>query len=323
MAPTSLIKPYRLDNFPELTPVLERARESMTAKLRDRIVRAIDSGDDGFSREFQLEAPSTERQRTYTVKELAESSEHEVDYQRLFPELVEDVLFGRLGMVRRIGGGNPMQLQRDLLIGWIVRRSENVEIGPIIAGGRHRFMALQILLKAAVPGANIEPVQLRCMTRQFRSRDELVRAIFADQEGRTMTRAEKREREANGLDTTSIEGLKACLEGLKRDDYPTALGGFVRLYAIRQGLNELALDQFAASGVTAYNLLKKANKGLNQRVHDSHGKLLEQLGDAACSSLVNVLPDVVADKSRGPRNSKLAKALARHIAAKLDLSYVA
>lgn len=322
MAVAKLV-PYRLENFPELTPLLEKAVQVMSAKLKVDITRAIDDGDDGFSRAFQLEAPATERQRAYTFGELANSYRHEEHYQRLMVEQIEEVLFGRLGMVRRAGGGSPMRLQRDLLVGWIVRHSENVEIGPIIAGGRHRFMALQIMLRAAAPNANIDNLALRCMTRQFRTRDDLVRAVFADQEGRVMTRAEKRERQAAGLSLASREALVASLRHLKRDDYSTALGGFVKLTAIEENLDQLSLDQFAAAGVTAYNILKKYNKGLNQRICDSEGKMLEAFGEASAKSIVTVLPAVMADRSRGPKNSKLAKALARSIAAQTGLEYVA
>lgn len=318
---TAKLVPYRIENFAELTPLLEKAQQAMSVKLKSDIIRAIDDGDDGFSRAFQLEAPSTERQRTYSIGELAESHRQEEHYQRLIPEQIEEVLFGRLGMIRRIGGGSPMRLQRDLLIGWIVRHSENVEIGPIIAGGRHRFMALQIMLLAAAPNANIDSLALRCMTRQFRTRDDLVRAVFADQEGRVMTRAEKREREASGLNMTSRDSLMASLPQLKRDDYSTALGGFVKLCAIEENLDQLTLDQFAAAGVTAYNLLKKHNKGLNQRVYESNGKMLATFGEASCRSLTTLLSTVLADNSRGPKNSKLAKAIARTIAAQTGLAF--
>lgn len=319
MAQAKLV-PYRIENFPEIAPILVKAQGQMSAKLRGEIIRAIDDGDDGFSRAFQLEAPATERQRTYTIGELANSHRNEEHYQRLDPELIDDILFGRLGMIRRTGGGSPMRLQRDILVGWIVRHSENVEVGPIIGGGRHRMMALQIMLRAAAPNASIDSLALRCMTRQFRTRDDLVRAVFADQEGRVMTRAEKREREASGLNMTSRDGLMASLPGLKRDDYGTALGGFVKICAIEEGFNQLTLDQFAAAGVTAYNLLKKDNKGLNQRVHDSEGELLIRFGEASCRNLGSLLPAVLADKkSKGPTNSKLARALARTLAAQTGL----
>lgn len=317
---TAKLVPYRIECFPELAPVLARAQEQMTVKLRSEIIRAIDDGDDGFSRAFQLEAPATERQRTYTIGELAESYKNDEHYQRLVPDHVEDVLFGRIGMIRRLGGGSPMRLQRDILIGWIVRHSENVEIGPIIAGGRHRFLAIQILLKAAAPNANIDNLALRCMTRHFRTRDDLVRAVFADQEGREMTRAEKREREASNLNITSREGLLASLPQIKRDDYSTALGGFVRISAIEQNLDQFTLDQFAAAGVTAYNQLRKDNKGLNQKVFESNCKLLASFGEASDRSLSAVMPTVMADNSRGPKSSKLAKALARSIAAQTGLN---
>ena len=318
MAQAKLVS-YRIENFPELVPLLAKAQEQMSAKQKAEIIRAIDNGDDGFSRAFQLEAPSSECQRTYTLGELADSYLNEEHYQRLNVAPIESVLFERLGMIRRTGGGSPMRLQRDPLIGFIVRKSENVEIGPIIAGGRHRLMALQIMLRAAAPSANIDSLAIRCMTRFFRNRDELVRAVFADQEGRVMARAEKREREATGLNMTSREGLAASLGQLKRDDYGTALGGFVKLCAIENGLDDLTLDQFAAAGVTAYNILKKENKGLNQKVHDTDGTMLVQLGDASCRVLTSLLPSVMADRSKGPKNSKLAKALARTIAVQTNL----
>lgn len=320
---TAFNKPYRLENFPELIPVLEKVKEAMTQKLRNEIRRAVDGLEDDFSRAFQISKPATEVSRSYTIAELAESYVHETDAQRLFPELIEDILLGRHGMVRRRGGGSPMPLGRDPLIGFIYRRSENEEIGPIIAGGRHRFMALQIMLKAAVPEANIEKLTIRCQTCIFRNRDELVRAIFLDQEGRTMSRAEKREREAGALQLTSIEDLRKSLAFVRRDDYPTALGGYIRLCAIESGFDQMSLDQFAASGVTAFSLLKKSNKGLNQKVHETNGRLLADMGEAACNCLPTVLPTVMSDTSRSPKKSKLAKAIARQVAAKLDLNCVA
>lgn len=320
MAPQALKIAYRLENFPELQPLLERARESMSARLKADITRAIDDGEDGFARAFQLDAPATEQQRTYAIGELADSYKNETDYQRLGSEHIEDILFGPIGLIKRSGGGSPMPLQRDILIGWIVVLSKNIEIGPVICGGRHRFMALQIMLKAACPEANIDRVRLRCVTRHFKTRDDMVRAIFADQEGRKMGAAEKRERKATGLDLTSRGNLIASLTGISRKDYPTALGAFVKLSALEQSLNGLTLDQYAAAGVTAYNTLLKFNRGLNQQVADSDGAKLIQFAEIASSVLPDVVPDVVADRRRGPKNTKLGRVLARKIAARCNLA---
>ena len=311
--------PYLPANFSELQELRAKASELFPDKLRRQVAKALQGNDHAFSNEFQID--SADEQKSYTFSELINSYKNETDLQRIDPKSIESILFGANGMIRRRGGGSPALLMEDIEIGFVDDRVNPV-IGPLITSGRNRLIALQIFIDAAVPGARIDDVRLRCGTRKFKSRKELAdRIVQANTEARSMGRAETRERKAGakGLNTSSRVGLIESLPSIgKIDDLATAFGGFIKLCAIEQNLNGLTLDQYSAAGVTAYGHLRKANKDLGKRISADTSVLVE-MADTACARLPEMVVEAMADKSRGPRNSKLARLMANEIAQKHHL----
>jgi hypothetical protein len=311
--------PYRPENFADLEPIQAKAAELMPEKLKRAVFKAVQGGDHQFSNEFQID--SADEQRSYALQQLINSYENETDLQRIDPKSSESILFGPNGMIRRRGGGSPALLTEDIEVGYIDDRFNPI-IGPVITSGRNRLLALQIFIKAAAPGVRYDSIKIRCSTRNFKSRDELARRIVqANTESRNMNRAETRERRAGakGLNTTSRAGLIDSLPNItKIDDLATAFGGFIKLCAIEQSLNGLTLDQYSAAGVTAYGHLRKANKGLNKRISDDTAVLVK-MADSACAALPALVEQAMADKSRGPKNNKLARLLAAEIARRHQL----
>lgn len=306
--------PYRPENFPELEPIRAKAAAATPQTLRAKITRAVQGNDHAFSNEFQVD--TTDQQRHYTIGDLANSYENETDLQRIDRKSIENILFGPNGMILRRGGGSASLLMEDIEVGIIDNKVDPV-IGPIIVSGRNRLLAVQVLIDSAVPGARIDGLLLRCSTKRFKNRDQVSRRIIqANTESRNMSRAESRERKAggSGLNTSSREGLIESLPNIhKMDDLATAFGGFVKICAIEQDLNGLTLDQYSAAGVTAYGHLRKANKDLSKRISTNTDELVK-MADTACASLSVLVEQAMKDKSRGPRNSKLAKLLATEIA---------
>ena len=311
--------PYLVENFPELASIQAKAAELMPDKLKRAIIKAIQGNDHQFSRDFQID--SADEQRSYTFEQLINSYENETDLQRIDPKSLELILFGPNGMIRRRGGGSPSPLTEDIEVGFIDDRLNPV-IGPVITSGRNRLMSLQILIQAAAPGARLNDIRIRCSTRRFKSRDELTRRIVqANTEARNMGRAETRERRA-GAKGLNLSGRTALVESLptvtRIEDFATAFGGFVKLCSIEQNLNGLTLDQYSAAGVTAFGHLRKANKDLNKRITDDTSVLVN-MADTACNVLPALVEVAMSDKSRGPRNSKLARLLANEIAKRHQL----
>jgi hypothetical protein len=306
--------PYLLENFPELEPIRAKAAEVFPDKLKRQVIKALQGNDHAFSNEFQVD--TADQQRTYTLEELINSYENEMDLQRIAPKSVEEILFGPNGLIRRRGGGAPAPLMEDIEIGFVDDRVNPV-IGPVITSGRNRLLAIQVFITAAVPGARIDTIRIRCSTKKFKSRDDMARRIIqANTEARTMGRAEARERRAGakGLNTSSRTSLIESLPSItKIDDLATAFGGFIKLCAIEQSLNGLTLDQYSAAGVTAYGHLRKANKDLSKRISADTDELVK-MADTACGALPGLVVQAMADKSRGPKNSKLARLLASEIA---------
>lgn len=311
--------PYLPENFPALEATATKAAAEMPDKLRRRIAATIRGKDHAFSSEFQLD--SADSQKSYAISELVDSYQHELDLQRIDPKSVESILFGPNGMIRRRGGGAPAPLMEDIEVGYVDDRLNPV-IGPVITSGRNRLLALQILMNAAAPGTRLSDIQLRCTTRKFCNHDDMARRIIqANTEARNMSRAEARERKAGaaGLNTSNRENLIGSLAEVRKvADMATALGGFVKLCAIEQNLNGLTLDQYSSAGVTAFGRLRKANKDLNKQISDDTTKLVA-MADTACALLPSLVEQAMADTSRGPRNSKLARLLANEIAKKHHL----
>lgn len=321
----SVNQTYDLANWPELNALLQRATETMGDSQRRELVGALD-GRNGASFSSYVQVGTTDERRFYTLGDLFQSSVNETSQQRIDPKAVEGVLFGPDGLIRCAGGGRAEHLMEDIEVAYIVRLSQGIEIGPIITSGRNRLMALQILIKAAAKEAVLDHVRLRCTTIHLPDRDSVERRIVAANMGsRTMAQAEVRERRAggSGLNVSSRQALEASLiEAKSNKVYPAAFGALLKLCAIEQNLNGLTPDQYAAAGVTVYNSLLKANKGLNKTIDESTGELVK-MADCACAHIPTALPQVEANKSRGSKSGKLAKILVRRVAEQFSLAVAA
>ena len=313
---------YDLANWPELNSEQEEA----TAKISDtharQIVNALD-GIGGSTVSGFMQVPTNDQRRMFPLQELIDSANNETSQQRIMQSAVHDILFGADGLIRRAGGGRADHLMEDIEVAYIVQPSKGVEIGPIITSGRNRLMALQVVLKAAAPAAAIGHVQIRCSTINLPDRDSVERRIVSANMGsRSMAQAEIRERRAGGkgLNASSREALIQSLSSATSNKvYAPAFGALVRQCAVEKNLPLLTVDQYAASGVSVYNALVKANKDLNKRV-DSDTELLVKLADCACDHLQAALPEVEANKARGAKAHKLAKILTRKVADRYQLS---
>ena len=323
--PQTTNRSYALANWPELQPVIDKAASKISDTHARLITRAIDQMD-GSTISGLLQVSTNDTRRMYTVQDLIDSAFNETSQQRIIPDAVDGILFGQDGLIHRSGGGRAPHLMEDIEVAYIVKPSQNLEIGPIITSGRNRLMALQVLLEAASPGASIGHIQIRCSTATYSSREDVERRIVSANMGsRTMARAEIRERHAGGkgLNCSSRDALIESLSNSSSNKvYPTAFGALLRQCAEDNGMEELTKDQFAASGVTTYNALLKSNKDLNKRI-DSNTDLLVKLADCACEHLQVAIPEALASKSRGPKSGKLAKILTRKVAERYQLSVIA
>lgn len=301
---------------------MEEATYKITDTHARQIVNALD-GVGGSTVSGFMQVTTNDQRRMFTIQELIDSANNETSQQRIMQSAVHDILFGPDGLVRRAGGGRADHLMEDIEVAYIIQPSKGVEIGPIITSGRNRLMALQIVLKAAAPAAAIGHVQIRCSTINLPDRDSVERRIVSANMGsRSMAQAEIRERRAGGkgLNASSREALIQSLSSATSNKvYAPAFGALVRQCAVEKNLPLLSVDQYAASGVSVYNSLLKANKDLNKRVdHDT--ELLVKLADCACDHIQAALPEVEANRSRGATSHKLAKILTRKVADRYQLS---
>lgn len=316
---------YDLANWPELSGEIAEATEKMGDTHRRLLIQALD-GLGGSTFSGLLQVPTGDQRRQFTLRELLDSAQHETSQQRIMPSAVHNILFGADGLIRRSGGGRAEHLMEDIEVAYIVQASRGIEIGPIITSGRNRLMAIQILLKAAAPECVIDHIKIRCSTIHLPDRDAVERRIVSANMGsRSMAAAEIRERRAGGkgLNVSSRQALIDSLSNASSNRvYAPAFGAIVKLCAIEKNLNGLTLDQYAASGVSTYNALAKANKDLTKRI-DNDTDLLVRLADTACESIEAALPEVHANRSRGAKAHKLAKILTRKVAERHQLSVIA
>jgi hypothetical protein len=316
---TAINRSYDLANWPEVSSVLERATTKMCEQQRSSIKAALT--DNTFSNLFQVQ--TGDQRRMFSVADLCASASNETSQQRIDSKAVSDVLFGANGLISGSNAKRNQRLMEDIEVAFIIDVVNGIEIGPIITSGRNRLISLQILLKAAAPNASLQHVNIRCSTIHLTDRSQVEsRIVSANMGSRKMALAENRERFAGGqgLNTSSRDALIASLPIVaNKKVYPAAFGALVKLCAIERGLNGLTIDQYAASGVTTFNALNKANKGLSNRI-DEDTTFLVQLADSACNSLQQALPEVMASTSRGAKSHKMAKILVRRVAEQHQLS---
>ena len=316
---------YDPSNFPALASIEERAAEQMNrAKGGAReLQKKIDSlPSKNLSEHFQIEKPEGgSALRLFTLGELAESAKHEVTPQAVDPAAVEDILFGRYGLIRKTGGGRAERLMEDIEVAYIEDLKANTQTGPIITSGRHRTLAVQIMLKAA-GYEGYQQFQVRCSVVYLRNQDQVQdRIISANTGSRDFSRAEIRERlgSSSGVTLTSCEKIEATiLHANKTADFKAAFSTYVKLLSQELQLNSFTSAQYSDSGNSLWNELEKLRPEGGTFAKwvkaDKEGRFR-----AVMNCVRNTLPVAVNQALHNPANGskagKIAKALAPTVAA--------
>lgn len=319
---------YDPSNFAALASIEERAAELMNrakdgaAMLKKKILGVASQGAD-LTPGFQVVKPDGgQALRLFTFGELADSAQHEVTPQAVDADAVNDILFGRYGLIRKTGGGHADRLMEDIEVAFIKDVAAGTTTGPIITSGRHRTLALQLMLKAAgIVG--YRDFRVRCSVIQVGSQEQIQdRIISANVGSRDFSRAEIRERlgSSGNVLLTSCQNIEATiLLAENTSELKAAFSSYVKLLAVELQLNTFTPAQYSDSGNCLWSQLEK--------VRPEGGTFAKWLkGDketrfAAVMSAVRAsLPLAIAaalrDPAGGAKASKIAKALAPMVAAK-------
>lgn len=321
---------YHLRNFrPLLDSVIARAEAALAkGKLKVEVQNTI--RDNNFIGKFQIGNPSTE-ERTMTIGELCDSGKTDTVAQAIDPKAVEQVLFGRYGLIQKSGGGRFPYLMEDIEVGFIYDPIAGTSVGPSITSGRNRTLALQILLAAAgLSEAAIENVKLRVRVVSVRTPAELqARIISANVGSREFSRAEIRER------TGCSEGLTLVNRDTIRESIPfatneaafkAAMGAWLKDVAHQRGLNSLTPAQYSDAGTSVWNKLsKKLRPGGGTLYSWVKSDTTHFLSLAALmeNNLERALELTLTDSTAGAKSGKLAEHLTSSIHPALALTTAA
>ena len=316
---------YDPSNFPVLASVEERAAELINRSKggAGELKRKIDTlPSKSLCEDFQIQKPEGGAAlRLFTLGELAQSAEHEVTPQAVDPAAVEDILFGRYGLIRKTGGGRADRLMEDIEVAYIEDLKTNTTIGPIITAGRHRTLAVQIMLKAAGYEA-YEKFQIRCSVVFVNNQDQVQdRIISANTGSRDFSRAEIRERlgSSSGVTLSSCKSIESTiLHANKTADFKAAFSTYVKLLSQELQLNNFTPAQYSESGNSLWNELEKLRPEGGTFAKwvkaDKEGRFLSVM-----NSVRNTLPvaanQALHNPANGSKASKIAKALAPAVAA--------
>lgn len=318
---------YDPSNFPALASIEERAAEQLNrakdgaSALKTKIEKAADSGAD-LTPNFQVVKPDGGNAlRSYTLGDLADSAEHEVTPQAVDPEAVNEILFGRYGLIRKIGGGRAERLMEDIEVAYIKDVAAGTTTGPIITSGRHRTLALQIMLKAA--GMNgYRDFSVRCSVINVASQEQVQeRIISANTGSRNFSSAERRERlgSASGVTLTTCQNIEATiLLANKTDDLKAAFAAYIKLLAVELQLNTFTPAQYSNAGNSLWSQLDKLRpeggtfaKWIKS---DKEGRFRSVM-TAARQHLPTAVNQALHNPDSGSKAGKIAKALAPMVAA--------
>jgi hypothetical protein len=253
--------------------------------------------------------------------ELAESAQHEVTPQSVDPQAVDDILFGRYGLIRKTGGGRADRLMEDIEVAYIKDIAAGTTTGPIITSGRHRTLALQIMLKAAGM-VGYSDFKVRCSVINVASQGQVQdRIISANTGSRDFSRAEIRERIGSGGNVmlTSCKTIEATiLLADKSEEFKAAFSAYLKLLAAELQLNHFTPAQYSDSGNSLWNELGKLrpeNGTIAKWIKaDKEGRFISVM-----NSVRQTLPTAVSQALHNPANGskagKIAKALAPVVAA--------
>tara|TARA_S200002703_G_scaffold23816_1_gene20686 strand:- start:1263 stop:2252 length:990 start_codon:yes stop_codon:yes gene_type:complete len=317
---------YLAENFPDLAPVRAKAQEHMNrakggAGILKNKIRSQIEAHGSLEYGFQVKKPSGgSALRSFAFSELAESAIHEITAQSVDPNAVNDILFGRYGLIHKSGGGRSDFLMEDIEVAFIRDLIAGTSVGPIITSGRHRTLALQILLEAAgIKG--FRDVKVRCSVIELQNQDQVQeRIISANVGSRDFSRAEIRERvgSTSGINLSSCDAIAATILSANRtDDFKAAFSSYLKLLASKTGLNHFTPAQYSEAGSSLWNALNKMRpengtmiKWIKADKEGRFNKVMLVVEDHL-SSAVN---QAQHDPSHGSKSSKIAKALAPAVA---------
>lgn len=318
---------YDPSNFPALVSIQERAAEQMNrakdgaAVLKTKIIKAAGSGAD-LSFNFQVVKPDGGNAlRSFTFAELADSADHEVTPQAVDPTAVEDILFGRYGLIRKTGGGRADRLMEDIEVAYIKDVAAGTTTGPIITSGRHRTLALQVMLKAAgIKG--YRDFKVRCSVITVSSQEQVQdRIISANTGSREFSRAEIRERlgSAGNVLLSSCQSIEATiLQANKTADFRAAFSAYVKLLSAELELNSFTPAQYSDSGNSLWNELEKLRPEGSTFAKwikaDKEGRFLRVMNSVR-QALPTAVNQALHNPAVGSKAGKIAKALAPAVAA--------
>ena len=319
---------YDPSNFPELASIEERAAELLfrpkggAAELQKKI-RQIANAGGNLTPDLQIAKPDGGAAlRSFTLGELADSADQEVTGQSIDPKAINDVLFGQYGLIRKTGGGRAKHLMEDIEVAYVKDVAAGTTQGPIITSGRHRTLALQILLKAAGM-AGYRDCTVRCSVITLSSQDEVQdRIISANTGSRDFSRAEIRERlgSVNGAVLTSCDNIeRTILQANTASDLKAAFSAYIKLMAVELSLNSFTPAQYSDAGNSLWSQLEKLrpNDGTFTKwiTEDKEGRFNGVMA-AARQGLPTAVNQALHNPARGSKAGKIAKALAPMVAAK-------
>lgn len=322
----SLFSNYDPVEISDLAPLIERATEFMNrpkggaAELKKRLLNRM-AACNSLRLDFQIKKPEGgSALREFAFSDLAEGASHESLPQAVDSNAVEQILFGRDGLIKKTGGGRADRLMEDIEVAFIQDVIANTVVGPIVTSGRHRTLALQILLMAAgIKG--YRNIKVRCSVIEVGSLQEVQeRIISANVGSRDFSRAEIRERlgSTGGVSLISCDAIQSTiLQANTAKDFKAAFSAYVKLLAADLQLNFYTPVQYSDAGNSLWNELEKArpeggtfSKWIKT---DKEGRFSKVM-----ASVKQTLPTAVVtaqhNSANGSKAGKIAKALAPIVA---------
>jgi hypothetical protein len=256
---------YDLANFadrPEIKEILDLVGSRLTSAFRQHIESCLRrDGSRAIVNNYQPNLAAGCTGYETTIGDLSDTFSNEVTPQVIIAKSLKGILLGRSGLVRSTKGGFCTKLLQDIQIGFVRDVSKpHLNRGPVIISGRNRLLALQAMVAAVVPHADIRSLRLRVMAYEFASSDELEDAIVAANSGRDFPASEQRDKDAagRGLQVTSKDSIRTTVTNeLPVKAYSAVMGAWLRLHAAETGCNGLTASQVADAGSSLYAMIAK------------------------------------------------------------------
>tara|TARA_R110001592_G_scaffold6276_3_gene33751 strand:+ start:2087 stop:3076 length:990 start_codon:yes stop_codon:yes gene_type:complete len=318
---TSIQTSYNPVEIPGLAPLIERATEFMnrskggaSALKADLHKYVIPSGS--LQSHYQIKKPDGgSALREFTFEELAAGAEAESVPQAVDVEAVSNILFGRDGLIKKFGGGRADLLMEDIEVCYVRDLVADTTVGPIITSGRHRNLALQILLLSA--GINAyRSIKCRCSVIEVGSlREAQQRIISANTGSRDFSRAEIRERigSTGGVSLLNCDAIQSTiLQANTAKAFKAAFSAYVKFLAAELQLNHFTPAQYSDAGNSLWNELEKVrpeggtfSKWIKNDKETRFACVMSSVRTALPSAVLTALHN----PANGPKAGKIAKAL--------------